>query len=941
MRTNTRKFRLALTWLMLVALLSFLVASSASAATIELGSLSWSVQYMIDQSQSVFGDSQFSGPRDNRGLALSPDGRYLYAGYNNPSSGASAKQVRKIDTTIPDYIDATIAVLKGFRGKAIATDDVGRVYLAEGSAGIYVYDPSLATQLATIPVGTTYGLSKPEGVAATREDGVLVLYVTDRANKTLTRFKITESPGYAISDITKAGEITITGASDLRGVEVDRSGRIWMADCGEGKVFRVNSDGTGLTYVTVPNAMDIGFDDTYAFVTQYTERTITVLRQSDMSFVTTLTPPWEQLKLDPDGESGNGALSGIAIGPGSFFYVANEAGQTADEHSTYGRIDGQSGYIGGIYYTDTTHDDNEPILKAMAPPAEVWVDVDYCEGCTNDGHTWGYDAFNKIQDGIDAVAEGGTVYVAAGTYNEYLVIQKSVHLIGEDKNTTILTYTGTPAVEQLIMLGWNRGGTLAGGVTIQGFKLLADVGLTGDKDLIKLRANGTSSGPIVIKDNIFQGDGITRYLGIETAYDAGYVKVENNEFDDLAYGAWFNVLTNGEIKGNTITDAIYTGLALCTSDLDKIHDVDIVGNTILRSTTYTDAALHPEWAVWYSGMHIGSTVYNVNITDNIIADGNYYAIVFHNRGTTNLSNVHINNNCIYGNPHGSLNEVATSVTLDAENNWWGDPSGSVKQRALAKLNGIYPTGENKVNHRLEKAIEHIEKSLDSKYWVDDGHLDAKHGNKVFDEEKKAVKELMKLIDKKDMPQDVQEACQEVIDELIRADYMLARTAIDEASAAGDPKEIAKAEEEMAKAQEELEHTKKDGTPDPHYDKAIDHYKKAWEHACKAQKLKEVGPKAVEDQLRVVMSPNPIRDVHTAHFYVLGAMADEVEEIRVQIYDLSGRLVWEDTAPGSELEWHTEDLSGTYLANGVYLYKVQIRVDGSWISQELGKIVVLR
>ncbi|MCD6168698.1 MAG: hypothetical protein J7J33_05325, partial [Caldisericia bacterium] len=431
MRTNTRKFRLALTWLMLVALLSFLVASSASAATIELGSLSWSVQYMIDQSQSVFGDSQFSGPRDNRGLALSPDGRYLYAGYNNPSSGASAKQVRKIDTTIPDYIDATIAVLKGFRGKAIATDDVGRVYLAEGSAGIYVYDPSLATQLTTIPVGTTYGLSKPEGVAATREDGFLVLYVTDRANKTLTRFEITEGPGYAISEITKAGEITITGASDLRGVEVDRSGRIWMADCDEGKVFRVNSDGTGLTYVTVPNAMDIGFDNTYAFVTQYTERTITVLRQSDMSFVTTLTPPWEQLKLDPDGESGNGALSGIAIGPGSFFYVANEAGQTADEHSTYGRIDGQSGYIGGIYYTDTTHDDNEPILKAMAPPAEVWVDVDYCEGCTNDGHTWGYDAFNKIQDGIDAVAEGGTVYVAAGTYYEVLTIDKTLTLQGD------------------------------------------------------------------------------------------------------------------------------------------------------------------------------------------------------------------------------------------------------------------------------------------------------------------------------------------------------------------------------------------------------------------------------------------------------------------------------------------------------------------------------
>jgi hypothetical protein len=92
------------------------------------------------------------------------------------------------------------------------------------------------------------------------------------------------------------------------------------------------------------------------------------------------------------------------------------------------------------------------------------------------------------------------------------------------------------------------------------------------------------------------------------------------------------------------------------------------------------------------------------------------------------------------------------------------------------------------------------------------------------------------MDKKDTPQYVKGVCQEVIDELTKADYMLARTAINEAiDAGGDVKEIAKAEEEMAKAQEELDRTKKDGTPDPHYDKAIEHYKKAWQHAQKAVK----------------------------------------------------------------------------------------------------------
>jgi len=283
----------------------------------------------------------------------------------------------------------------------------------------------------------------------------------------------------------------------------------------------------------------------------------------------------------------------------------------------------------------------------------------------------------------------------------------------------------------------------------------------------------------------------------------------------------------------------------------------------------------------------------------------------------------------------------------------------LKEQALDELNGLLPTGDDKLDKKLDKAIEHIQKSLNidpkddgqwkkHELWLDDNHLDPKHGNKVFDDEKKAVKELKHLMDKKDTLAIVKGACQAAIHKLVAADKMLAQTAYDEAEDyAGDPKvdkELEKADKELEKAIEELNHVKKDGTPDPHYDKAIDHYKKAWEHACKAQnKLKaiEIEPLAITDEVKVVAYPNPIRDVHTATFQAKGALATQVEEIRVQIYDLSGRLVWEDAAPGSELDWHTNCLSGDYLANGMYLYRVQLRIDGNWISQDLGKIAVLR
>lgn len=149
-------------------------------------------------------------------------------------------------------------------------------------------------------------------------------------------------------------------------------------------------------------------------------------------------------------------------------------------------------------------------------------------------------------------------------------------------------------------------------------------------------------------------------------------------------------------------------------------------------------------------------------------------------------------------------------------------------------------GESK---KIEKAIKEIEKSLDRKLWETDSTLTMK-GKKVFKEESKAVKQLMKIVKKKNADRDVKDAALEGIGHLITADQALASTAIEMAiemakdagcSVEGnnDPeckkalKEIAKAGREMDKAQDEISKGK--------YHKAIDHYKKAWEHAQKAIK----------------------------------------------------------------------------------------------------------
>ena len=63
--------------------------------------------------------------------------------------------------------------------------------------------------------------------------------------------------------------------------------------------------------------------------------------------------------------------------------------------------------------------------------------------------------------------------------------------------------------------------------------------------------------------------------------------------------------------------------------------------------------------------------------------------------------------------------------------------------AIDKLLALLPTGDRKTDKRIEIAISSIEKSLAEDLWESDSTLTDK-GRSVFTEEKKAVKQLMKI-----------------------------------------------------------------------------------------------------------------------------------------------------------------------------------------------------
>ncbi|HHR86301.1 MAG TPA: T9SS type A sorting domain-containing protein [Candidatus Acetothermia bacterium] len=100
------------------------------------------------------------------------------------------------------------------------------------------------------------------------------------------------------------------------------------------------------------------------------------------------------------------------------------------------------------------------------------------------------------------------------------------------------------------------------------------------------------------------------------------------------------------------------------------------------------------------------------------------------------------------------------------------------------------------------------------------------------------------------------------------------------------------------------------------------------------------PQASE-QVCVIAVPNPVRDVHTVTFHVQGIDSSALQSLRVEIYNLAGRLVWKGEVAGNELSWHTDDSYGEYLANGVYLYRAYVKVGDEWLPTEVGKVAVIR
>jgi len=115
----------------------------------------------------------------------------------------------------------------------------------------------------------------------------------------------------------------------------------------------------------------------------------------------------------------------------------------------------------------------------------------------------------------------------------------------------------------------------------------------------------------------------------------------------------------------------------------------------------------------------------------------------------------------------------------------------LKNDAISELNAAkLLTTETWLLKEIDSAVYCIQKSLTPNFWVDDSHLDPRSGYSVFEWEVGALMQLLPIPASK-AKADVKNIVQAVIQKLLKADEILATTAIKEAKALGstDPKVI--------------------------------------------------------------------------------------------------------------------------------------------------------
>jgi len=289
-----------------------------------------------------------------------------------------------------------------------------------------------------------------------------------------------------------------------------------------------------------------------------------------------------------------------------------------------------------------------------------------------------------IQGLIDNASAGDTIFVPSGTYYENIIINKSISLVGEDKNNTIidgLYYSGDVVTISADRVNISRfticHGNDSGIIVNSNYNTIADnnisyngdplwftintgINLNGSNNLITrniLFCNGwgwfsTNSIRILGSNNtisknyiLWNGAGIMVYSPAKFNFFTDNIILRNEEYSIYLWGS-----TNNVITGNNITNNSYGRIC--------VFNCNIVGNIISKnkitnngesiSLRNSSHIIITDNIISDNGEGIGlSFCHNNSIINNSISNTQYYGISLQDATNNFIANNTVSNTNVY------------------------------------------------------------------------------------------------------------------------------------------------------------------------------------------------------------------------------------------------------------------------------------------------------
>lgn len=216
--------------------------------------------------------------------------------------------------------------------------------------------------------------------------------------------------------------------------------------------------------------------------------------------------------------------------------------------------------------------------------------------------------YSTIQEAIDIANSGDTIQVQSGTYMESLIINKSISLIGEDKNNTIINGKFfNKADENLISIDANF-------CIIKQFTVIKGI----DSPLTNGINTHNATG-VIIGNNIIKGFKYGIYLNTRSNAN----NVRNNLLSNNTIGIRIKIADYNNVFGNEFKNNEKGVYCCCGAEYNEIH-YNIFQNSSLNNSIENKGLINYwNYNYWddYSGFdsdgdRIGDTPYDVPKSDN-------------------------------------------------------------------------------------------------------------------------------------------------------------------------------------------------------------------------------------------------------------------------------------------------------------------------------------